>query len=182
VRHPKALWQFTEAGPVRNILHQLKYANAPWLGGHIGDLVADLVPTDETWQEGCVIPVPLSPTKRIERGYNQSGWIAKGLASAVGCRLIHGALARRRPTRSQTTLGRGQRLSNVAGAFHAEPSRVLDEHIILVDDTITTGATILECARTLRSAGARMVLPLAAASAPLRAAMEPRLLIPVLAS
>lgn len=116
----------------------------------------------------CVVPVPLHAARLRRRGFNPAAAIARQLAREAGAPIAHGALARTRDTPSQTGLGRAARRANVRGAFRA---RRLDAATVwLVDDVVTTGATLEECARVLRAAGARQVVALCAARTPPREA------------
>jgi len=102
-----------------------------------------------------VIPVPLHRARHRERGFNQSDVLAEGISEATSVPLARGALRRKRNTRDQTYLNALQRAENVKGAFAVEePDRIDGKKVILVDDVMTTGATLNECARTLCAAGA----------------------------
>jgi len=104
----------------------------------------------------AVIPVPLHPRRLRERAFNPAAVLARRVARAIGVPLRSGTLARVRDTPSQTGLGRRGRRSNVAGAF--EVRRPVVGTVWLVDDVVTTAATLHEAARTLREAGAARVL------------------------
>jgi len=116
----------------------------------------------------CVVPVPLHAARLRRRGFNPATLLARQVARAAGAPIAHGALARTRDTPSQTGLGRAARRANVRGAFRAR--RLDGASVWLVDDVVTTGATLEECARVLRAAGARKVAALCAARTPLQAA------------
>ena len=126
-------------------------AFARWMAQAAGDLLreADLV-----------VPVPLHRWRLFRRRYNQSALLARALAQAAGKPVFARLLVRRRPTPSQGGLSRSGRLANVRGAFAVSPQhrdRLRDRAILLVDDVLTTGATVGECARVLRRAGAARV-------------------------
>jgi ComF family protein len=108
-----------------------------------------------------VVPVPTSRTRLRERGYNQAALLAEGFAARTGRAYRPDLLARTRSTASQTSLHPGDRRANVARAFAAPgagaANALLGEHVVLVDDVWTTGATALSCAEALREAGARAV-------------------------
>ena len=108
-----------------------------------------------------IVPVPLHPRRLRERGFNQAHLLAAEARRAgvlsPRARLDPSALARVRETRSQTKLSRTERLENLRGAFTARPDRVRGCTVLLVDDVMTTGATLEACTRALRRAGARSV-------------------------
>jgi ComF family protein len=181
--HPIALWIFEENAPVQKVMHQIKYGNRPWLGERVGFLLGQkLLSINDPEISAVVVPVPLHPSRRFGRGYNQSEWIARGVARRLALPISKDALVRSRETRSQTTLSREERLDNVSDAFGTTTACLDGRIVILVDDTLTTGATLFACAKVLVHAGADRVVPCAAATAPLRAAMEPGVAIPVIAA
>lgn len=107
-----------------------------------------------------IAPVPLHWSRLVARRYNQAALLANGIAQLSGKRSVPDLLIRRRRTPSQGRLSRSERLRNVAGAFAARPSRLSDvrgRRIVLVDDVLTTGATVGACAAALRRAGAASV-------------------------
>lgn len=112
-----------------------------------------------------IVPVPLHRARLRQRGYNQSLELARPLAAAVGAPLRHDVLERIRGTSAQTELDRAARRSNVRGAFRARGA-TLPAHVVLLDDVMTTGATLAECARVLKRAGAKRVDVWALARAP----------------
>ena len=100
-----------------------------------------------------------------ERGYNQVGLLAKPLAAMQGWRSSPQVLVRRRETRSQVGLTPLERKENIAGAFHTEPALAAGKNILLVDDVVTTGATLAACSEALLRAGARNIYALTLARA-----------------
>lgn len=111
------------------------------------------------------LPVPLHAIRRKEREFNQSSFIGRGIISVVGGNLKEGVLKRNRYTQSQTRLNREERFSNVQEAFLINTGEMSHcNSFILVDDLITTGATMNECARILKENGAVEVTGLAVAS------------------
>jgi ComF family protein len=148
-------------GTGAEIVHALKYGGWLRAGEEIALRMARLQwPIDVTEERTAVVPVPLGSSRERERGFNQSAVIAHRLADLwrIPCRVD--LLTRSRATRSQTELTPGERLSNVAGAFRPRESglnELAGAHFILVDDVITTGATLGACASALFEAGARTI-------------------------
>jgi len=107
-----------------------------------------------------LVPVPLHRWRLLRRRYNQAALIAKGLSQYCGIAHMPDALGRVRATTSQGHLGRGERAKNVRGAFQVSPSRLADikgKSVVLVDDVYTSGATVMECTKALKKAGAAEV-------------------------
>jgi competence protein ComFC len=119
------------------------------------------------WQGAeLIVPVPLHPARRRERGFNQARLLARDLASLRGLAVLDGALVKTRNAPAQAGLGAAERERNVRSAYAVKrPARVRGRTLILVDDVTTTGATIRECARVLNEAGAREVRAITLAQA-----------------
>jgi len=114
-----------------------------------------------------VVPVPLHPARIKERGFNQAADLARAASAGTGRPLSHGIMQRVRNTGQQTGMTRAQRKRNVKGAFKVRrPDRVKNKNLLLVDDVMTTGATLDECARELKKAGAARVAAVTLARAP----------------
>ena len=147
-------------GVVREIIHQFKYGNARHLELFLGLLLmARAVPELEGRQWNVVMPVPLHPVRERERGCNQSSFLASMLAENLGVPFTGDIVSRVKNTDTQSTLGRDARLKNMRGAFI--PAQNLDisgQSIIIVDDVMTTGATVSACAKALKQAGADHVI------------------------
>jgi ComF family protein len=148
-------------GPVRGLVHALKYQGWATLAGAMGTRMAAVDwPREVTEEVRRVVPVPCSAARLRERGYNQAALLAEAVAGRRGWKAEPSLLARTRSAGSQTTLHPEERRANVAGAFRVPPAaaeRVASEHLLLVDDVWTTGATAYACADALLDAGARAV-------------------------
>jgi ComF family protein len=116
-------------------------------------------PLDVERERAALIPVPLSPARLRERGYNQSAELARAMAVVWGIPVREDILVRGRATTTQTRLTPGERKRNVSGAFHAAVDRnsLRGLHLILVDDVVTTAATLNECAAALHDGGTRII-------------------------
>lgn len=154
--------------PADRLVHQLKYRGWRVLAGPMAERMAKLaLPVDVEEEARIVVPVPTTPARLRERGYNQAELLARAFAERTG-REVCLLLERRAGAATQTALQPAARGANVAGAFQAAGPVPFDEygaHLILVDDVLTTGATAVECVRTLVAAGARCITVLTFARA-----------------
>jgi len=162
-------WEFSE--DFRNLIHHLKYHQKPKVGVLLGRYVAGAIA--EHWQisEGWLVPVPLHPVRRRERGYNQSEFIARGISQVSGLPVKTDVLIRSAYTKTQTHLSREERRSNLRDAFtvpRAYHSRLPQQTIILIDDVFTTGATLDSAARSLQGYRASAIFGLTLGTVPLR--------------
>lgn len=154
-----ALWQFDAGTSVQRLQHALKYGGRERMGVHLGRILGRaFVHAHPTCRIDAVVPVPLSRTRRLERGYNQSEALALGVAAASpGPAALRPDLLRRsRTTRTQTRLSHTKRWANVHGAFETTltPLSAVGLSLLLVDDVVTTGATLMAAALPLIRAGA----------------------------
>lgn len=109
-------------------------------------------------QSDIIVPVPLHRWRLLKRRYNQAALLAQAIGAQVGLPVSVAALTRVKATASQGHLNRAQRQKNVAGAFAvSDPAKVKGKRIVLIDDVLTSGATVEACARVLLAAGASMV-------------------------
>jgi ComF family protein len=150
------------SGPLRAAVHQLKYAGAPRLAQPLGVLLAATVAAQfQARPVDALVPIPLHPQRLAERGYNQAAELATVIAQSLGVPVADD-LVRMRATTQQASLNARERAANVTGAFQwvrgTAPMRVA-----LIDDVLTTGATMNACAEALRTGGAQHVRGLALA-------------------
>jgi len=150
---------FAYAGPAASVIKSFKFDGDFFLGPRFlrGALALGWLPGDIA-PPSAVLPVPLHPRRRRERGYDQALLLARALARHFGRPLLGRALVRTRYTTQQVGLSMGRRHDNVRGAFSVRrPGAISGESLLLVDDVMTTGATVEECAKALRKAGAAEV-------------------------
>lgn len=164
--HVTAYYKFHKSGLTQQFLHKMKYADRPDIASQAGRWFgAELETTFPAGTFDLVVPVPLHRSKERRRGYNQSARIAEGVAWSTGIPLKP-ALQRIRKGDSQTHKSRIERWNNVAGIFRIQHrDLVAGKHILLVDDVVTTGATLESCGSTLLDAGASQVSAAALAMA-----------------
>lgn len=144
---------------VERLLHQLKYGNKPQIGVFLGKIYGkNLKDFSNLQQFDLITAVPIHPKKHRERGYNQAFQFAKGLSQSLSLPVSEAVLQRNIYSISQTKKSRSERYDNVSGVFalHRNAGSLQDKHILLVDDILTTGATVCEAGEVLRKAGAKV--------------------------
>jgi ComF family protein len=146
-----SLYNFQKKGKVQHLIHQLKYKGRKDVGIYLGRILGSELKTTPVFQDvDTVIPVPLHPRKRRKRGYNQSEMIASGIATAMNIGMDTTSFIRTVNTATQTRKSRFARWENVSEIFLVtDADKLANRHIILVDDVITTGATLESAAHTL---------------------------------
>jgi ComF family protein len=146
------------------LIHLLKFGRRERIAAWLADAMAARLP-DFSGRDGgrrIVVPVPMDRSARMRRGFNQAERIARELARQWSLPVAAAALGKIRRTKPQSTLGREERLVNPEGAFEADPAWVRGADVIVVDDLVTTGATVRACAGALRASGARRVVAVCA--------------------
>lgn len=150
-----ALFFYQPESRESSMIYALKYHNKPEIGCLLGRMAA------KEWQEAgffdgidTIVPVPLNRRRQARRGYNQSLEIARGIAAATLIGIAGKAVERVRATESQTMMNPLQRRGNVEDAFSlVHPDAVAGKHVLIVDDIVTTGATVCACGKELMKAG-----------------------------
>jgi ComF family protein len=158
---------FEKEGPFQNIAHALKYKEYKSLGVELGICIGEALKKTNL-EIDILIPVPLHRIKQRERGYNQSEFIARGIAAVTGNPVVSNAVRRIYNTKSQTKLNIEERRKNMDHAFEMAPystNIMSGKKCLLVDDIITSGATTNSCAQAILSAGTAKVIAASAALA-----------------
>lgn len=157
-----ALFRYTKASVYSHLLFALKYYNRPEVGTFLGQILADELRAAGFFDGiDLLIPIPLARKKERQRGYNQSLWIARGVAKATSIPIDTKSVVRTVHTSSQTTLDDQRRRTNVQGIFAVRnPQQLQGRHILLIDDVITTGSTMLSCAETIAAAAGQVRISL----------------------
>ncbi len=145
-------YKFEKSGKVQKLLHAIKYQNQKELAQIIGTMYAeDLIKRDYLKDVDLMIPIPLHKNKLKQRGFNQSEWFAKGLSMDLKIPIDSGILQRNVETSTQTKKRKYQRWENVDGIFSlTKKNEIEHKHVLLVDDVVTTGATIEAAWQALR--------------------------------
>ena len=156
-------------GVLRHAIHQFKYRDKPQLAAPLGHLLADYAKGQAPDLNGlrfdALLPVPMHAVRQRIRGYNQSERLARVVGAELSLPLLAGALVRIRPTRPQVGLSADVRRTNLRGAFAVQqPALVLGKTLLLIDDVVTSGSSLHECASALNAAGAKAVYALTLAA------------------
>ena len=154
-----AIYIFERDKELQNIIHSLKYRGRFLIGIFLGRQLEENINKEiQNWKIDLILPVPLHQLKKAERGYNQSFYIAKGLSREIDLPVAKGIIKREKFTRSQTKMNLIERQENIKDAFRIKnQKRIEGKNVLLVDDVITTGATITECGRVLLQSGAAKI-------------------------
>lgn len=151
IESSSAFFYYNKASKIQNLIHKLKYKGNKEIGEYIGKQYGfHLNASDDYSDVDLIVPVPLHYKKQIKRGYNQSQLIVSGLAKSMKKEMSIDNLYRKFESETQTKKTRYKRWENVSGVFDIKKPKLFEnKHILLVDDVITTGATIEACANTL---------------------------------
>ena len=151
IERAAALFYYETGSKVSRPIQLLKYFNRPDLGEELGRFIAHEFQEKDFFEDiSYIIPIPLTKERLKKRGYNQSEMIAKGISKVTSIPLRTNVIARKRFTTSQTKNDRLERIINVEDSFILQKTNKLEgKHILIVDDIVTTGATIAACGREL---------------------------------
>jgi len=148
VEHVIALLNYQKGNQTQKLLHQLKYNKKTKLASHFGEIIGDLIKNVN--EIDYLVPVPLHPKKKRIRGFNQSTVIANGIHKTTNIPIIEHVISRDTFNKSQTNFSKFDRWDNVRRIFTVtKPELLKNKHIILIDDVLTTGATIEACVQEL---------------------------------
>ena len=143
--------------PADRLVQALKFNRQLAAGRVLSHLIYEHVSANQLSHPDVLIPVPLHRLRMMKRGFNQAYELGNHVSKKLGIPMLTTSLRRRRNTKAQSGLSRKQRRKNMRGAFYWHGSTRPGRHVALIDDVMTTGTTVTECARVLRKAGARRV-------------------------
>jgi len=151
LNHASSMYFFAKGGKVQHLMHQLKYKGKKEIGVYLGTLLGNELKMSPFYADvGVIIPVPLHPKRKRKRGYNQSEMIARGLAQSLDRPYDIHTLVRTYASETQTKKSRFRRWENVKEIFDLKDyQHLINRHVLLVDDVVTTGATLEACATML---------------------------------
>ena len=159
IERAASLFYYKPQTQTSHIIHKLKYFDHPEVGVEMGRLAATEFMQNNFFDGiDCIVPVPLTKSRTRERGYNQSEMIARGVSRITGLPVVTDAVKRTAFKESQTKKHRWERMDNVGNVFECKsPEHVKGLHVLVIDDVITTGATIVGCSTALVKAGAKKI-------------------------
>jgi ComF family protein len=155
-----AAFIFQSDGNLQTLLHELKYKKRFRIGNFLGKILAEYIAEQvNNWDIHFIVPMPLHKLKKAERGYNQSDHIASALGRTLNIPVKNRLIKRIRFTESQTKLNLLERRENIAGAFKVKSRTTFTgKNILILDDVITTGASVTEVGKVLKQHGASKVI------------------------
>ncbi len=148
-----AQYYFTRESLVQHLMHQFKYKANQALGLQLGKMMGQRIQQSNRFKIDALIPLPLFPAKEKKRGYNQATILCQGIAECLHIPVLKDVIIRSQHTETQTKKGRIERWQNMEGKFELiNPAAIQNKHILLVDDVVTTGATLEACGAELLKA------------------------------
>ena len=149
-----AQFYFTKESLMQHLMHQFKYKGNRDLGFQLGKMMGEQILKSGRFEVDALIPLPLFPAKEKRRGYNQAAVLCEGMAESMHIPVLDRAIIRPQHTETQTKKGRIERWKNMEGKFVlSDPGVVCNKKLLLVDDVVTTGATLEACGNELLKAG-----------------------------
>ncbi len=152
-------FKYQKANTFQKLIHKLKYSGYYRIGTFLGNLLGERIKAQNLFTEyNLLIPVPIHKIKKIERGYNQTEYFAKELSKLLKIQCKNDLLIRKIYKESQTKHNKAERLKNVQGIFEVnKPEYIKNKNIIIIDDIVTTGATVNEISKICKKAGANKI-------------------------
>jgi ComF family protein len=148
-----AQFYFTKESLMQHLMHQFKYKRNKELGLQLGRIIGEQIKRSGRFNAEALIPLPLFPGKEKRRGYNQATILCKGMAEMMKIPVLENVIIRPQHTETQTKKGRIERWKNMEGKFIlSNPDLIQNKHVLLVDDVVTTGATLEACGNELLKA------------------------------
>lgn len=145
---------FTKESLIQHLMHQFKYKGNRELGLQLGRMMGDQLKKSGRFPVEALVPLPLFPAKEKRRGYNQATVLCEGIRESMNVPVLSNIVTRPAHTETQTKKGRIERWKNMEGKFMIQnPEPIQNKHILLVDDVVTTGATLESCGNELLRAG-----------------------------
>jgi ComF family protein len=158
VKEAMAAYYFNKQSVLQQLIHTLKYRNNKEVGLQLGRWMGLLLQSSHRFSTiDALVPLPLFPEKEKKRGYNQAAVLCEGISEIINIPVVNNFVQRKRYTDTQTKKGRSERWKNVDGSFEINTSMETKfKHVLLVDDVITTGATLEACGEAVVESGVQL--------------------------
>lgn len=154
VEQATAQYYFTRESLIQQLMHQFKYKKNREIGYYLGKIMGESIRKSGRFPVDALVPLPLFASREKKRGYNQSAVLCDGMAESLKLPVLKDVIIRSHHTETQTRKGRIDRWQNMEGKFElVRPNAIKGKHLLLVDDVITTGATLEACGTELLTAG-----------------------------
>ena len=148
-----AQFYFTKESLMQHLMHQFKYKGNKELGMQLGKIMGEQIKKSARFEADALVPLPLFPAKEKRRGYNQATILCEGMAEAMNLPVLDKIISRPQHTETQTKKGRIERWKNMEGKFIlSDADAIKNKHLLLIDDVVTTGATLEACGNELLKA------------------------------
>ena len=153
IQQATAQYYFTRESLMQHLMHQFKYKRNKELGNQLGQMMGESIKRSGRFVVDALVPLPLFPAKEKRRGYNQATILCEGMAESLQVPVLKDVVIRSQHTDTQTQKGRIERWQNMEGKFVlAKPEAISNKNILLIDDVVTTGATLEACGAELLKA------------------------------
>jgi competence protein ComFC len=160
IKHTAALYFYGKGAVSQSLIRALKYDFKAPLGIYLGEHMAKVLDKHPISKVDGILPVPIHPKKKFARGYNQSELLARGLAKVWGVPVLKSLVRKKKYTASQTTNDRFGRWENVQNTFNARSNIGQFQHVLIIDDVITTGATLESLAKAIKAVDPKVQISL----------------------
>lgn len=153
LEHATAQYYFTRESLIQQLMHQFKYKGNREVGAQLGKMMGESLKSSNRLTIDVLVPLPLFPVKEKRRGYNQATVLCEGMAESLQVPVLKDVIIRSQHTDTQTKKGRIERWQNMEGKFVLiKPDAIMNKNVLLVDDVVTTGATLEACGAELLKA------------------------------
>ncbi len=153
IQQATAQYYFTRESLMQHLMHQFKYKRNKELGNQLGQIMGESIKRSGRFVVDALVPLPLFPAKEKRRGYNQATILCEGMAESLQVPVLKDVVIRSQHTDTQTQKGRIERWQNMEGKFVlAKPEAISNKNVLLIDDVVTTGATLEACGAELLKA------------------------------
>jgi ComF family protein len=159
ISQASSAFYFSKKSIIQELLHELKYRGNRSLGIQLGQIMGSKIQNAERFSPDVLVPIPLFPSRERKRGYNQAAVLCEGMSDILHIPVLNDVMSRPQFTATQTKKGRIERWKNIEGKFELlDSKKISDLHVLLVDDVVTTGATLESCGQEIMKAARNLAI------------------------